>query len=105
VKDFRVELYLRPSLKITWRGTLGRSTEEEDRLAGADVDDSLELYRGTPGPEGEFRGYLRNKISGFIHVHIDDEASFKMLEDRLAVARRLRPIVQANEEPETGHKK
>ena len=105
MKDFRVELYLRPSLKITWSGPLGRSEAEEEMLAGVDVDDSLELYRGTPGPEGEFCGYLRNRVSGHIYVRIDDEASFKVLQDRLDVARRLRPIVEANEGAETGHQK
>jgi hypothetical protein len=86
VKNFGVQVWFKPIMKVTWIGANRPGDREFDQFRYVDVTETLVVrpqYEGTRF----ITSYLIDSRTGTVHAVIDDEESYRLVVGALVVAR------------------
>jgi hypothetical protein len=86
VKDFGVQVWFKPIMKVTWVGANKPGDREFDQFRYVDVTETL-VVRPQYEKTRFVTAYLTDSRTGTVHAVIDDEESYKLVVGALVVAR------------------
>lgn len=86
MKDFGVQVWFKPIMKVTWVGANKPGDREFDQFRYVDVTETL-VVRPQYEKTRFITAYLTDSRTGTVHAVIDDEESYKLVVGALVVAR------------------